>query len=253
MNETQLKQVHIALETANGNTKEAARLLAISPGGLKKLLDQYPELRSYLPDAAPPTEMEIMARPARAPARRTKEDIDEEIAEASKKMDLQVQAGFGAIGVSGGALDEAVALAKFGRLHFNDMRDFTGGGMAKLFCDLMAEVKEVRKDIELNKCDVELTKILREDRSRLVSSLISVYDRVREASMTAAIVEQRKRDAKEAKKVAKPGFSPLASQPAVAMKVEGNVTIQGQSSGQPQASDPDASFDASSSGSSPAP
>ena len=48
---------------------------------------------------------------------------------------------------------------------------------------------------------------------------IDVYDRVREASVSAAVIEAKKQEAKEKKKVGKAGFAPLA------MQVKGDVHV----------------------------
>jgi hypothetical protein len=142
----------------------------------------------------------------------------QDIVAAVKAADDQVREGFEAIGVTGDALKEALAFRDFGRLHFNDMRHYIGGGMAKLFADLMVEVKDVRADIS-KEGDLERERMLREDRSRLVKHCIDVYDRVREASVSAAVIEAKKQEAKEKKKAGRAAFTPLA------MQVKGDVHV----------------------------
>ena len=146
---------------------------------------------------------------------------DEEVALAMKRMDAQVREGFEAIGVEGDALREAMAFHSFGRMHFNDMRHYIGGGMAKLYADLMAEIKAVRQEInETEANEVELQRMLREDRSRLVKHVIDVYDRCREAALTAAIIESKKQEKKEKVKTKKaPAFPVLVN-------VSGNAEIK---------------------------
>ncbi len=209
----QIKRIHVALEQA-GNISGAASLLNVSADSLKKVIRDHPELRSYLPGTTAPTEQEVIGRKPLALVSVAESDI----VKAVKDADEQVRSGFEAIGVSGDALKEAMAFRDFGRMHFNDMRHYIGGGMAKLFADLMVEVKDVRKEIE-GVHDVEREKLLREDRSRLVKHCIDVYDRVREASVSAAVIEAKKQEAKEKKKTGKAGFAPLA------MEVKGDVHV----------------------------
>jgi len=209
----QIKRIHVALEQA-GNVTSAASLLGIGADSLRKVIRDHPELRSYLPGTTAPTEQEVIGRkPLAAVAVR---ELD--LVKAVKDADEQVRSGFEAIGVTGDALREAMAFRDFGQLHFNDMRHYIGGGMAKLFADLMVEVKDVRAEIA-GAHDVEREKLLREDRSRLVKHCIDVYDRVREASVSAAVIESKKQEAKEKKKVGKAGCAPLAIQ------VKGDVHV----------------------------
>jgi hypothetical protein len=215
MTPEKLKRIHIALDQTR-SIKGASSLLGYSKDTIRKAVKEHPELRSYLPDFQPPTETETIARPALiAPD-------EEELALAVKKSDEAVRRGFEAIGVTGDALTEALAFRDFGQFHFNDTRHYIGGGMAKLFADLMAEIRDCRREIA--DCGgieeaLEREKMLREDRSRLVKHAIDVHDRVREAALTAAVIEAKKVEAKDGKKRRQPAFAPLA------MQVNGNVTI----------------------------
>jgi hypothetical protein len=182
----QIKRIHVALEQA-GNITGAASLLGMGVDALRNVVKQHPELRSYLPNTTAPTERDVIGRKPLSVVSVAESDL----VKAVKDADEQVRSGFG---VSGDALKEAMAFREFGRLHFNDMRHYIGGGMAKLFADLMVEVKDVRREIE-GVHDVEREKLLREDRSRLVKHCIDVYDRVREASVSAAVIESKKQEA----------------------------------------------------------
>ena len=130
----QIKRIHVALEQA-GNISGAASLLNVSADSLKKVIRDHPELRSYLPGTTAPTEQEVIGRKPLALVSVAESDI----VKAVKDADEQVRSGFEAIGVSGDALKEAMAFRDFGRMHFNDMRHYIGGGMAKLFADLMVK------------------------------------------------------------------------------------------------------------------
>ena len=209
----ELKRIHVALDQA-GTIKGAASLLGINHESLKTVIKAHPELNSYLSGATAPTESEVIGRKSLA----TMSSHDKNLVRSVRDADEQVRSGFEAIGVTGEALKEALAFRDFGKLHFHDMRHYIGGGMAKLFADLMVEVKGVRKDIE-SEGDLEREKMLREDRSRLVKHCIDVYDRVREASVSAAVIEAKKNEAKEKNGKGKAGFAPLAIQ------VKGDVHV----------------------------
>jgi hypothetical protein len=222
MNTEQLKKYHRALSEA-GSISGAAKLMNMEVNNVKDAIRNNPELQSYLRNAEPPSELETMARKAIFKAF---DDEENALVEKRLELDRQVAKGFEAIGVTGDALTEAMAFRNFGKFHFADMRQYIGGGVAKLFADLMAEIKVVRKEIEAAPInDVDTQRMLREDRSRLVKHTIDVYDRVREAALTAAVIESKRVEAQQKGVKGKPGFGCLTA-PTVAMKVEGNVTVQ---------------------------
>lgn len=207
-----LKRIHVALDQM-GTIGGAAAVMGVSETVIRNAIKTHPELQSYLPQTTLPLEVETIARKPLP--------IDAGHADtlaAVKAADAQVRAGFESIGVEGEALTQAMAFKEFGRLHFQSMRHYISGGVAKLFADLMAEIKEVNEDIARG-TDLEHEIALREDRSRLVKLTIDVYDRVREASLTAATIEAKKKEAQDARKKSRPAFTPLA------MNVHGNVTV----------------------------
>jgi len=203
--EEKLRRIHIALHQA-GSVAGAAGLLGMDKKDLKKVVNQDPALKSYLPGATIPNQVETIAR---QPLPVVNQERD--LVAAVKKADEQVREGFTAIGVTGDALTQAIAFADFGRMHCATIRHYASGGVAKLFADLMADIKEVRDEIK--ECDnPDREKILREDRSRLVGAVINVYDRVRESSLTTATIEAKKAEAREGKNKGKKSaaFPPLA-------------------------------------------
>lgn len=223
-----LQQVHVAMEAAGkskGTVSRAAKLLQISSSVLNRYIRDYPELRSYLPNAQPPTEMQVYAK--EAPPARLNTDIEAETAEMVKKVDEQVRKGFAAIGVEGDSLEQAMAFRDFGKFHFEGIRQFTTGGLAKLYADMMADIHRLRHDIEqAGGEDLDLQKMLREDRCNLVRLEIQIFQELRESYATSAAIEARKKMISEANNKKRPGFGPLQPQaPAIAMKVEGNVTV----------------------------
>lgn len=227
MTPEQFKRVHVALESS-GTIRGAARLLDMRPDALRNLVEKHPELKSYLKDTQPPDESETLAREALPVPAVSDQEVN--LALASHKADMQVRRGLDAIGVQGAALEEAMAFRNFGRLHFEDMRHYIGGGVAKLFADLMADIREVRENIQNDAAiDPEEKRMLREDRRELIGLALKTYDRVREASLTAAVIEAKKREAEDRKKSPKgqPGFAPLA------MQVKGDVTVVQPTSPQP--------------------
>lgn len=205
MTAEQLKRVHIALEQA-GTIQGAASLVGMSAASLSHLCKTTPELRSYLKNAPPPTDEETIARPALLT------EGERDLSAAVEKADKQVRRGFDAIGVKGKALDQAMAFRDFGKFHFHDLRHYISGGVAKLFADLMADIEDVRKDLEEKMSDVEYQKMLREDRSRLVKLALDTYDRTRQAALDAATIEAKKLEAKNGanNRKGKPAFAPLA-------------------------------------------
>lgn len=212
-----MRRLHIALEQS-GTIGGAAGLLGVRPDHVRRLIDRHPELRSYLPGATFPGHVETIARkPIRPPADMEKERV----ANAMREADEQVRSGFEAIGVTGDALTQAMAFKDFGRMHFQDMRHYIGGGMAKLFADMMAETKAISEEIA--RCGhpqfIDREKMLREDRSRCVKHLIDIHDRVREGALTTAVIEAKKAEAKHKRVAGKAAFPPLA------MAVKGNVTV----------------------------
>jgi len=113
----ELKRIHVALEHA-GSLGGAASLLGMDTSTMRNIVSGHPELRSYLPRAQPPSDVELLARkPLTVPVVK-----QQDIVAAVKAADDQVREGFEAIGVIGDALKEALAFRDFGRLHFNDMR-----------------------------------------------------------------------------------------------------------------------------------
>ena len=215
---TQLKRIHIALEQTGGQRKEAAELLGMSENQLDHWIRKHRELTSYAKDATPPSELETLGR---EPIERTPEG---EIAMAVAKAERQVREGFAAIGVRGEALEQAIAFRNFGKFHFEDMRQYTGGSVAKLLADLMALQKKVVDDFTGTPLtDTEIQGILRTHHDRIVGRIIEVYDRVRDSALTSAIIEAKRKEMALQKGRGRPGFAPLV--PAVAMSVQGNVTV----------------------------
>jgi hypothetical protein len=209
-----MQRIHIALEQA-GTIGGAASLLGMTRDTLANIVNDHPELRSYLEGAAPPTEEQAMVRKPIQPGATTKE-----VVQVAKQMDADLRAGFESLGMDADAVKQAMSFKAFGELHFKDTRHYIGGGITKLFADLMAEIDEIRREIGTNS-DIEAQRMLREDRSRCIQHAISVFDRVRQTTVDAAMIEAKKREAKEKKKGGRPAFAAL-------MSVNGNVTVQSQ-------------------------
>lgn len=145
----------------------------------------------------------------------------DEILAVARQMDEDIEDGFSSLGLGPAAVKEAMAFKKFGQLHFGATRQYIGGGITKLFADLMAEIKSIQSEIKHeNNANLDTQRMLREDRSRCVQHAISVYDRVRQTALDAAMIEVKKKEAKEKKKGGKPSFAPLA------MTVNGNVEVK---------------------------
>lgn len=225
MSSTDLLRLHQAFDSTH-SIKGAARLMNVSVEAVKAEIARYPELRSYLPNCEPPDESEAIAVVTSPPVDEpTAKEV--QLAAASKRADAQLRRGLEGIGIKDPAsLEQVIAFRDFGKLHFESMRHYMSGGIAKLFADLMADIQDVREEIGQtlmsDEVSIAASKALREDRSRLVEHVLKTYDRAREAALTAAAIELKKKEAQEGRKnqSAKPGFQPL-----LAMKVEGNVSV----------------------------
>ena len=201
-----LLNIHKALDETEGDIKLAAKLLDMPLAKLKRLVKETPDLRSKWGDdsAGPPSDSQTVNRTPTV-----KQDPDEKFAIELKKQDRLLKSGLAAVGIHGAAADEAVAYSVFARQSFDSVRNMVDGGAAKLFADLMSDVREVREEISQGTDDIEREKVLREDRSRLVKHLLELNDRVQKASFTQAQILAKKEEMKSGRKSGKPGFTPV--------------------------------------------
>lgn len=210
-----IRKVHTILEACNGNLKDAATILNLRDEQMKGIIEDHPELKSYLPGARPINKAEAISRPPLVTPV-TQEEL--EIADAMRKAELEMENSLAAIGCKPNAVKQAMAFQKFGVLHFKGMRHMIGGGIAKLYTDLFVEREVLIEEIKaVGGGDNERERILREDLSRLNDHIIKVYDRALEAWRIQAKIDAAKAEAKEKASKLKhqvgPAFSPLATEP----------------------------------------
>ncbi len=198
--------IHKALEETKGDTRLAAKLLDTPERRLKGLIRSNPEFHARW-GKHPKGSLNESETVNRAPI--VKQDPEEKFALELKKQDKLLKTGLNAVGITGRAADEAVAYSVFARQSFDSVRNMVDGGAAKLFADLMTDVREVRAEIADGIDDLEREKTLREDRSRLVKHLLELNDRVQKASFTQAQIIAKKEEIKSGRKSGKPGFTPV--------------------------------------------
>jgi hypothetical protein len=198
--------IHKALEETKGDTKLAAKLLDSNESRLKAIIRNNPEFHARWGKHGKGTlnEAETVNR---KPV--TKENPEEKFALELRKQDKLLKTGLSAVGITGKAADEAVAYSVFARQSFDSVRNMVDGGAAKLFADLMSDVRDVRQEIAHGIDDLEREKTLREDRSRLVKHLLELNDRVQKAAFTQAQILAKKDEIKSGRKSGKPGFTPV--------------------------------------------
>lgn len=219
--------IHKALEESQGDIKLASKLLDTPARRIRDLIRKNPEFHARWGKHGKGalTEAETVNR---KPV--VKEDPEERFALELKKQDKLLKTGLHAVGITGRAADEAVAYSVFARQSFDSVRNMVDGGAAKLFADLMTDVREVRGEIADGIDDLEREKTLREDRSRLVKHLLELNDRVQKSSFTQAQILAKKEEIKLGRRAGKPGFTPVQ---AIQIKTDAKtVTINHEGTAQ---------------------
>lgn len=215
-----VKRAHIALATTCSR-KRTASILGISKIRLDHLIVKYPELGSYSAEAQPASQLEVWSK---KPAPTAPKPSEEEVSLAITKANTQLREGFAELGVTGESLDKAIACARFGENHFSAIENYTSGGLVVLFANLLVDYEEARQDIHFVGDDYEMQRVLREDRTNLAKLILATHAMVREAGVAKAVIEAKKREAREKKVKGRTAFAPLQA-PSVAVKVEGNMVV----------------------------
>lgn len=206
LNEGTKLTIHKALEESKGSVKLAAKLLDYPEGRLKGLISTNSEFHARW-GKHPKGAVKESETTNRKPV--VKVEPEERFALELKKQDKLLKTGLNAVGITGRAADEAVAYSVFARQSFDSVRNMVDGGAAKLFADLMMDVRDVRGEIADGIDDLEREKTLREDRSRLVKHLLELNDRVQKAAFTQAQILAKKEEIKTGRRAGKPGFTPV--------------------------------------------
>jgi len=226
--------IHKALEETQGDIKLASKLLDMSEQKIKRLIRGDQEFHARW-GKHPKGTLKEPETVNRTPIK--KEEPEEKFAVELKKQDRLLKAGLSAVGITGKAADEAVAYSVFARQSFDSVRNMVDGGAAKLFADLMSDVRDVRGEIAGGIDDLEREKTLREDRSRLVKHLLELNDRVQKAAFTQAQILAKKEEIKQGRKSGKPGFTPVQ---AIQIKTDAKtVTINEGTTQKDSGSKPD--------------
>lgn len=184
-----------------------------------------------MPDAKAPTTAELIAEPAAlqivAPSRR---GTDIEIASGVARANAQLKSGLQSIGLSQELVNDGASLAAFAQAQFSSLLHLTSGGLARLYLEMLAEVRKLNKDLEEpGKYEFEEEEMLRKDRSEILKAVIQLSQEVRESSMTAAKIEQIKADEKNGKGGAGAGKPRLGAPPLMAgmsVKTTGNAEVK---------------------------
>jgi hypothetical protein len=191
------KQIHAAMEAANGKTADAARLLGMPLRNLMNFVHGNKDLKARwatsTTEVKPPNELAVLGRPA-FPVEETNEGImasDDEVAAAVEREDSQVRRGLDAMGVKGGTLEMAMALQKFQRAHFSRAIEMLGGGMTRQSLALMVEIDTITDTLNDPTGGLAPARelMLREDRARLLETLGKFFDRANAAVLIQAKVK----------------------------------------------------------------
>lgn len=203
--------VQAALSEA-GSIKGASKLLGMEPVDLRRYMKNHPELRAYLPNAKAPTLSEQIAAPEAPVIAGELVGSEEEIALAMAKADAQLRAGLTTIGLRQESIDEAAALCQFAKLQFDSMMHMVSGGNAKTYIEVLEEVRRINDTLRAGGLDFEEEQMLRQDRSALLRILLDMGHFTREATLTAAKIEQMRAESggkKGSRGKPKLGVSPL--------------------------------------------
>lgn len=202
---------------ACGSIAAAARELAVYPAAIYKRVARSPELQEVARLIRKPGTRESGKR------RRPSPNDDSAIVEALRAHERTLtESGLAKIGVDPEVAEQTIAMAQAFQDHFRQIRCVTGGGLVKLYLNCLHESEQATADIhaldqapleqhETRESRLGRLKMLREDRLQLCSFVLETFDRLRQAQLTAAMIElkasQPTRDSRQIKRV--PAFPPL--------------------------------------------
>jgi transposase-like protein len=192
------KKANAALEECDGVQAKAAKIMGVSQATLRQVIVNDESLRGRW--ISKKVNNQTMHRP-------TQPLSDEEALAKENKL---MKSGLESMGVTGSSQAEALAFHEFGQKSLGSARQLIGGGVVKLFSDLMTDIKEIRDELSRG-VDDEREKILREDKSSMVKHVLETYDRVNKAALTDAVVRQKIEERKGGGGKKKPGFTPVTA------------------------------------------
>ena len=192
------KRLHKALEETKGNQSKAAKIMEVSQPALRQVIAGDPSLKGrWIKGKVNNQTMHRKAQPMSDAAALVKEN-------------KQMAQGLEAMGITGAARVESMAFLGFGQASLGSVRQLIGGGVVKLFSDLMADIGQIRGELA-DGCSDERDKTLREDKSCLVKHVLDAYDRANKAAMADAIIKQKLEERKSGPRSATPAFSPITA------------------------------------------
>jgi len=192
------KRLHEALEKVEGNQSKAADIMGVSQATLRQVMARDAGLSGRWLSKRPNTQtMHRAVQPMSDP-------------EAIEKENALMAKGLDGMGINGQSKAEAMAFLEFGQHSLGSVRQLIGGGVVKLFSDLMGDISQIRGELEAG-VDDERERILREDKSAMIKHVLEAYDRANKAALTDAIVKQKMEERKGSGSRGKPGFTPVAA------------------------------------------
>jgi|TARA_R110002051_G_scaffold293254_2_gene358290 predicted transcriptional regulator len=216
------KRLHKALEEADGNQSEAAKVMGVSQSTVRQVMVRDAALKGRWLDKGAGNIMHRKPQPM--------SDVV-----AIQKENQVMAKGLESMGITGHSKAEAMAFLDFGRSSLGVARQLIGGGVVKLFSDLMGDIAQIREEISGGVND-EREKTLREDKSSLIRHVLEAYDRANKAALTEAVVKQKMEERKGGGSRGKPGFSPVTAIQINEPK-EVNVTAKERSDSKPNVQD----------------
>ena len=192
------KRLHEALDKVGGNRAKAAEIMGVSVGTIRQVMSRDTGLSGrWLNRRANNQTMHRAVQPMT--------DVD-----AIGEENLLMAKGLEAMGITGHSKAEAIAFLDFGQQSLGSVRQLIGGGVVKLFSDLMGDISKIRNELSSG-ADDDRERILREDKSNLIKHVLEAYDRANRAALTDAIVKQKMEERKGGLVRGKPGFTPIAA------------------------------------------
>ena len=209
------KRLHQALEENDGNQTAAAKVMGVTQQTVRQVIAADPSLSGRW----------LAGKLSRQTMHRNAQPLSD--SDALKRENQLMSKGLDAMGITGQSKAEALAFLEFGQSSLGSVRQLIGGGVVKLFSDLMGDISHIRQELASGVED-EREKVLREDKSSLIKHVLEAYDRANKAALTDAIVKQKMEERKGGGGRGKPGFTAIQiNEPKeVKLSTEGNTNTK---------------------------
>jgi len=191
------KRLHEALEKVEGNQNQAAKIMGVSQSTVRQVMVRDTGLSGRW----------LSKRPNTQTMHRAVQPMSD--AEAIEKENALMAQGLESMGITGQSKAEAMAFMGFGKNSLGSVRQLIGGGVVKLFSDLMGDISQIRDELSSG-VDDDRERMLREDKSSMIKHVLEAYDRANKAALTDAVVKQKMEERKGGGSRGKPGFTPVA-------------------------------------------